>query len=74
MWATGRLYWSDQVGAIVGKYYFDCQLPTSNAQLPMPKLISVRLGHFGAVDEESFNGAAFRLELEPKVLAQSGQE
>jgi hypothetical protein len=29
MWATGRLYWSDQVATIVGKYYFDCQLPTS---------------------------------------------
>ena len=46
MWATGRLYWSDQIGAIVGNYYCsfvnsqlptpNFQLPTANSQLPTP--------------------------------------
>ena len=38
MWATGRLYWSDQIGTIVGNYYcVPRQLPTPNSQLPTPK-------------------------------------
>ena len=89
MWATGRLYWSDQIGAIVGNYYYNSQLSTPNAQLPtpnswlptpknansqLPKQFLVRFGHFGAVDDNNLNGAAFGLELETKVFAKSGQE
>jgi len=62
MWATGRLYRSDQVGAIIGNYYCNSQI------------VLIRFGHLSAVDNKNLNGAAFGLELETKVFAQSGQE
>ena len=81
MWATGRLYWSDQIGAIVGNYYCNFQLPTPNSNCQLPRtptpnsqIVLVRFGHFSAVDNKNLNGAAFGLELETKVFAQSGQE
>jgi len=90
MWATARLYWSDQIGAIVGNYYYNSQhptpnsqiatpnfqLPTSNSQLPTPnsQIVLIRFGHLSAVDDKNLNGAALGFELETKVFAQGGQE
>ena len=69
MWATARLYWSDQIGAIVGNYYYNSQHPTPNSQI-----VLIRFGHLSAVDDKNLNGAALGFELETKVFAQGGQE